>query len=280
MSVNVEINIPEGKKYKLSELLLKGLEFGVYDDNYVLKSAAEEENSVIVFDPEHIGRGICVEIGEDKISLDIASVTGPSEIKLFYELAKHICGLFGTSVFSRNEQVVSTGMIGEFIKQDIESAERGLVIITTKLEHGAENYITIFGALNPLALGINDLKEIGADAEKLEKYLHEKQDLNVYYVGPQLYSDPEGNSLIGIYPFSANTFSIMPYEPLKPFYLEQEVDKWMIYLYVSDSIYGYIPFDDFSNHVRDLGRYDETHYFCEVDEYQARGLIADFAVEM
>ena len=168
------------------------------------------------------------------------------------------------------------------------------VLLSQEIEEKAfsdfiNNYIKFISAYdNPEPVLINqlllfegeNLKEIGADAEKLEKYLHEKQDLNVYYVGLQLYSDPEGNSLIGIYPFSANTFSIMPYEPLKPFYLEQEVDKWMIYLYVSDSIYGYIPFDDFSNHVRDLGRYDETHYFCEVDEYQARGLIADLAVEM
>ena len=280
MSINVEINIPDGKKYKPAELLSDGLEFGIYDDNYVLRNAAGDEDSVIIFDPEHIGRGICIEIGEDKVSLDLASISGSSEIKLFYALIRHICELFGTTVFSREGQFVSLGMIDEYIRQDTKDSETGLIIITKKIENGAERYITLFGALNPLVLGINDLKELGADADKLDSFLHEKQSVNMYYAGPQFYADPDDNSLIGIYPFPANTYSIMPYEAQKPFYLEQEVDKWMVYLYISDSIYGYIPFDVFSKYVRDLGRYDETHYFCEVDEYQARGLIADHAIKM
>ena len=280
MSVSAEINIPEGKKYRPADLLPDGLEYGVYDDNYVLREAAEDAASVIVFDPQHIGRGICIEIGADKLTVDLASVTGSSEIKLFYAIIKHICGLFGTTVFSREGQLVSLGMIDEYIKNDIKDSETGLIIITKKIENGAERYVTLFCALNPIVLGLSDLKELGADAEKLDVFLHEKQSVNMYYAGLQLYSDPDSNLLIGIYPFPADTYSVMPYEPLKPFYLEQDVNKWMVYLYVSDSIYGYIPFDEFSKHVRDLGRYDETHYFCEVDRYQARGLIEDLAVEM
>ena len=280
MSVNVEINLPEGKSYRPSELLFDGLEYGIYDDNYLLREASGEESSVIVFDPAHIGRGICIEVGEDKVSLDLASVTGTSEIKLFYELIKHICGLFKTTVFSREGQLVSLGMIDSLIEGDIKDSGTGLTIITKKLENGSDRYVTLFGALNPLLLGLSDLKELGTDAEKLGTFLHEKQSVSMYYAGLQLYSDPDDGSLIGVYPFPADTYSVMPYEPIKPFYLEQDVDKWMVYLYVSDSLYGYIPFDDFSKHVRDLGRYDEMHYFCEVDRYQARGLIEDLAVKM
>ena len=280
MSISVEINLPKGAEVKPVELIPEGLEFGEYGENYILREAAADSSSIIVYDPNKIGRGIMIDKDNDKLTLEMAAVTGPEEIKLYYSIIRNICERFGIAVFSLNDQLASPKEIENYIKHDIENAEAGLIIFTTKLEHGEEKYLTVFGAMNPIAVGLKDLRSIGADAEKFGDFIHEKQSVNAYYAGPQLYSNPEDGSLLGIYPFQADTYSIMPYEPIKPFYLEEEVGKWMVYLYVSDDMYGYIPFEVFSKHVKDLGRYDETHYFCEVNKYQARGLIADHAVEM
>ena len=280
MSLSVEINLPEGKKYKPAELIPEGLEYGTYDDNYVLKAINGDEDSVIIFDPEKIGGGICLEVGEATVNLDMPLVAGPDEIRLYYDIIKHICNKFNTIVFSRDGEMASLGKTESYIEADIKRSDASLFMMLKKLESGDDKIVTLFCALNPIVLSLNDLKKIGADSEKLGTMLHEKQSAKAYYVGQKFFVDPGDQSLIGVYLFSADTYSIMPYAPQKPFYLEQKVNKWVVYLYVSDEMYGYIPFEVFSKHIKDLGRYDETHYFCEMNKYQARAMIKDNAIEM
>ena len=269
MSVTAEILTGGRPVPALKELLPQGLEYGVYGENYVLKEA-DDEASVIVFDPSCICRGICLETSEESVTLGLSSVTGASEIRLFYDLVRRFCGIFGTKVFKREDAIVSLEQADRFLEEDLDSARAGLDVM---LMQAAEGSVTLFGALNPIALDAEDLKKIGSDPEKLGAFLNEKQSVKAYYTVPQVFQDPGDGSLVGVYPVPCNASTIMPREPEAPFYLQQKVDRWMVYIYVSDDKYGYVGFADFNAAVKDLGPYDAAHYLLKLDEKTAEKLI-------
>ena len=278
MSVTAEI-LTGGKPVPaLKELLPEGLEYGIYGENYVLKEA-DGEDSVIVFDPACICRGICLETSEDSVTLGLSNVTGASEIRLFYGLVRRICKIFGTAVFKREDAIVSLEQSDKLVEEDLSSAKAGLDIMLAKLNAGEVN-VTIFGALNPITMDASDLRKIGGDPERLGAFLHEKQSANAYYAAPRVFQDPKDGSLVGVYSVPCGTRTVMPYVPAAPFYLQEKVDRWIVYIYISDEKYGYVEFSDFAAGAADLGPYDAAHYILEISEAAAEKLIQEHPAKM
>ena len=279
MSVNIQIKIPKGKTYKPEQLIPGNMEFGIYDENYVLVEPQEPQDSIIAFDPNHIARGICIEVGEESVNLDLSSITGEEEIRGFYDLVRSICEEFKTTEFSKDDQPASLDQIDALIETEIQSCEAGLFIMTKKLEEGSDK-VNIFGALNPIFLSLEDAKEIAADAKKFGEWLHKKQSITAHYAGPKLYEDPADKTIVGIYNFSAEIPTIAPYAPAPPFYFEEKVGRWLAYLYISDEEYGYINYNDFVTHTKKSGNYDAKHFIFEFSEDDIRALIKAFGVKL
>ena len=279
MSVSVEI-LANGKKVPpLAELLGEGLEYGAYGENYVLREA-EDDSSVIAFDPACICRGICVETSEDSVTLGLSTVTGASEIRLFYDLVRRACKLLGASVYKREEAIVSAEQTNRFEKEYLNAAADGLRMMAQKLESGEEKNVTLFGALNPVTLDTAHLKAADADPEKFGALLHRLQNVNAYYASPRIYQDPQDGSLVGVYSVPCGARTIFPYAPAAPFYLQEKVDRWIVYIYISDEEYGYVEFADFAAHMEKPDDYDAAHYILELDADTARKIIKEHPAEM
>ena len=279
MGISIEIRPAGGKSYALKELLPKGLEYGTYGEGYVLRDA-EDESSVIVFDPKCIGSGICLEQKDGAITLDLAMITGAEEIRSFYSLAAHICKVCGASVFSRNDAIASPGQAEKYIKEDIENAEKSLFVMLKKLESGEAQHVTLCGALNPVVLGLSDLRKLGADAERLGELLHAKQSMKAWYAVPKIFEDPESGRLVGVFSLASDILTVLPKEPQAPFYLERPVDVWAAYLYISDDEYGYVPYEDLARRCAHLGEYDALHFLTKFSDDQIRGFLKKFPLEM
>ena len=148
-----------------------------------------------------------------------------------------------------------------------------------KLESGQEA-ATLCGALNPVAIGLSDARKLGADAERLEKFLHEKQSVKALYAVPKIFQDPNSGELVGVFALMAGVKTILPKKPQAPFYLERPIEKWAAYLYISDDEYGYVSYEDFSKRCARLGEYDALHFLTELSEEQIRGFIKKFPLDM
>ena len=279
MSVSIEIRPAEGKTFALKDLLPEGWEYGTYGEGYVLQDA-EDESSVIAFDPECIGCGICLEQKDGAVTLDLGTITGAREIRSFYDLAARICKLCGASVFSRNGEIASPGQADKYIKEDTENAEKSLFMMLKKLESGDPEAATLCGALNPVAIGLSDARKLGADAERLEKFLHEKQSVKALYAVPKIFQDPNSGELVGVFALMAGVKTILPKKPQAPFYLERPIEKWAAYLYISDDEYGYVSYEDLAKRCARLAEYDALHFRTELSEEQIRGFIKKFPLDM
>ncbi|MBR5730563.1 MAG: DUF4299 family protein [Firmicutes bacterium] len=279
MGISIEIRPAGGRAYALKELLPEGLEYGTYGEGYVLRDA-ENESSVIVFDPGCIGSGICLEQKDGAITLDLALITGAQEIRSFYALAAHICSACGASVYSRNDAIASPGQADKYIKEDIENTEKSLFVMLKKLESGEAKTVTLCGALNPVALDLSDLRKLGADAERLGELLHAKQSMKAWYAVPKIFEDPESGSLVGVFSLAPDILTVLPEVPQAPFYLERQVDVWAAYLYISDDEYGYVPYQELAKRCAKLGTYDALHFLTKLSADQMRGFIKKFPLEM
>ena len=290
--MSVTVSIKSQKRLKLKEILPKGLEFGAYDDAYRL-TEAKNEDSVIIFDPKAIACGIFAEPAEGRIRLGISIPTGEKEIRLFYQVVENACRVPGTEVFARSEkapspdadaqdpegETCSTAQIPDLISRDIRASERALADLSEKMT-GEKKILKILCALNPLVLSAEDVRGFGGSAAKFGAWLHEKQSAKAYYSAPQFYQDPSTGGFVGVYALQSGIRSIMPFEPSLPFYMEGDEPVWYVYLYLSDSEFGYIPFAEFGKHAPKDGAYDAAHYFCELTEEQTQMLIRNYGVDV
>ncbi len=278
MSASIEIRPAEGKTFALKDLLPEGWEYGTYGEGYVLQDA-EDESSVIAFDPECIGCGICIEQKDGTITLDLGTITGAQEIRSFYALAARICKLCGASVFSRNGEIASPGQADKYIKEDTEEAEKSLFVMLKKLEGGQEA-ASLYGALNPVAIGLSDARKLGADAERLGKFLHEKQSVKALYAVPKIFQDPESGELVGVFALASDIMTVLPDSPQAPFYLERPIERWAAYLYISDDEYGYVSYEDLAKRCARLAEYDALHFLTILSDEQIRGFLKKFPLDM
>lgn len=278
MAIELKIS-KNASKLKLKDFLPPELEYGAYDDAYRLQEA-QSEDSVIVFDPKHIGRGINIEKSEEGLNLGLMLPAGPDEIRLVYKLLRRAAKKLDAKAFLRGDAEKKLDDIDTLTEEDIKASEAELKDMTEKLSEEKNKVVTIFGAFNPLTLSASDMKSFGGKTEKLEKYLHNKQLSNAYYAAPQFFQDPSDGSFVGVYNIMYGVDTIMPFEPSVPFYMEGNVDRWFVYLYMSDEQYGYIKFQDFINKAPRNGFYDATHFFCNLGEEQADQLIKNYGAEI
>ena len=263
----------------LKDILPGGLEHGMYDDAYRLHES-DSQTSAIVFDPKHIGRGVSVEIGEDGVELGLTLAAARSEIELVYRLLRRAMKKLGTSVFYNDDQEKALADIEAEIKAGVAESKKELEALTARLTAEKGKVATVFGALNPIAIGTDDAERINGSLEKLGKFLHNKQMVNAYYSAPQFFQDPADGSFVGVYNIMVEVNTIMPFEPSLPFYMHGEEPRWYVYVYVSDDMYGYVKFDDFFKKAPRNGAYDATHFFCTLTEDMAEQLIKNYGAEV
>ena len=278
MSVILKIkNVSE--ELKPQSLVPGELEYGVYDDAYRLKEA-NGEDSIMVFDPKHIGRGICIEKDTGDLILGLSLPAGANEIALLYRLLRRALKKLEAKEFFKDDAAKTAADIEALEKEDLAESEAELKDMTEKISQEKNKVVTIFGALNPITLSADDLGKFEGKIEKLEKHLHNKQMVNAYYAAPQFFQDPQDGSFVGVYNIMVGVDTIMPFEPSVPFYMEGSVDRWYVYVYISDEQFGYVKFSDFINKAPRNGFYDAVHFFCNLGEEQADQLIKNYGAEV
>ena len=283
----------------LKDILPPGLEQGMYDDAFRLQET-DSSTSAIVFDPKHIGRGINVEISEDGVALGLLLPAGPAEVELLYRILKRAmkklgagefykCGEIGSADGSANgekAQDAESAAAGAAVfaaeeletskAEDLEASGKALAEINEKLASEKNTVATLFSALNPITLSADDVAKMEGKIKKLQEFLHEKQSEKAYYSAPQFFQDPADGSFVGVYTIMHEMITIMPFEPALPFYMEGELDRWYVYVYISDEKFGYVKFDDFIKKAPRNGLYDATHFFCTLTEDMAEQLIKNY----
>lgn len=264
---------------KIDDVLDSDMRFGIMDESFRLEEGSIGENTV-VFNSKNICRGFEITFNKGVVNLRMPLPTCNSDINLFYESIKKICAMMNTKIFTRDEEVVELDDVDNCIEQDIKTSSNVLKEIEENINNGSSNNFYIFGALNPIALGKKEMKNIKGDPVKFGLFMNELQSMDVYYAKPKIYQKDD-NSYFGVYVLTEGIPSVLPDEA-KLLINENniEVSTWNIGLVLDGELEGFIPYSDFLKNIRKDSRYDSEHFIITIDKDKIKKLISKYKVEL
>ena len=255
------------KKLTLDDVVrLTGLSFGVCDETYRLLPG-EKADHTLLYDENHLARGIDISFEDTDIVLLLSLPTSPQEIRTFYRITDLICQELKTKTYIREEEPVRVGSEDKFIQYDEKASIAGLEDLYEKIHQDTYKHFEIFGICNPISIGLKEIEKIGSDLNRLAKFLHSVQSLDVYYAAPRVYRIKE--QLIGLYAIGPDIPSVVPTEPYIVLNQIQGIQSW--YVMINEKT---IRYEDFINHVAKQEYYDANHVIVLLNGKEA-ALLAD-----
>lgn len=274
MAVTIEIHKPNlHQTLTVQEIAkMKNLTYGVSDSNYRLewwKTGAY----TILFDSNCIGRGFDVSFDTDKLIMSLPLPTTNYDIRLFYTLVAEICNANGIPGFFRDEEYVPVEKAWNFVEGDINICRQSKQQLWERINEGKDHRLYIFGALNPIALGREEVKEICRGPDGLDFLLDRLQQKDAFYAGAHYYKRND-ESIYGIYAVNEKTVTIFPERAKSPFVSLYNVDYYVI---LPDN--HAVPFDAFIRNVKAVERYDREHIVIKLTEEEIFSLTEKFTVD-
>ena len=278
MDMSVSVRIKQKplfkKKLNINEIIeWTGLSYGVCDESYRLRDGETAEHTLL-YNKNRLARGIDVSIDGADIVLLLSLPTSPAEIREFYSVIDRICNKLKVKTYIREEEQVGLNDKDKFIEYDERGSIAGLEDIREKIETDEYRRLEIFGVLNPISLGLAEVREIGGSLDALENYLHRIQSLDVYYAAPRVYRI--GEKLVGIYAVGADIPSVVPDKPYIVLNQIQGIEEW--YVMVKDG--KTVRYEDFINNAGEKQYYDANHVIVTLSDDNIEDMVERFYAEI
>lgn len=277
MSVHITIK-PIDEKQPLMSIeeiaRLMNLSYGYSDNNYCLifnKTA----KYTILYDEKMVGRGIEVNYEDNSICLSIPLPTTSHDIDIFYKLVKKICDKMGVYFIQMDEEFVAVTDIGTKAESDKEITMQSLRRIAETVSNQEHRYMILFGALNPVFIGPNEINEMDDSIEGFDKMMDRIQRIDAYYANPRFYKFDD-EKIHGFYFLRDNVPTTIPLNPEYPYQKIENLHSYLVEL--PDE--NYIPYDVFINNIGYADYYDAEHITVNLSEETISYFVKNHAVDM
>ena len=218
MSIIAEIrqSLP-GKKTVPLELILGGKWINGNWQDVRLKKIALGDSDIVVYDPEHIGRGIYVTWNPNEtkeISLQQPMPTCIEELSVFFEMIRRITEYWHGSLLVDGNRI----KIKTFF-DTISDMPRFLRLVVQKqlidpiLKDGSKT-IVLPSAKWDLVIGRKEAEAFESNPDSFGKWLHEKQIVSAWYANVKVYYVQK--TLLAVYGYTNQHSWIFPNEPMLP----------------------------------------------------------------
>lgn len=249
-----------------------GLSYGICDENYRLISNETGEHTLL-YDATYLARGIDVSFHQDEIILQLSLPTGIHEIECFYEIVEKISNYLKKVEITRDDELFDLSKKNIYIDCDIDGSLHGLEMILDELNKGDSAYLQLFGIIQPLSIGIKEIKQINGNLNKFEKWLNDLQTMDVYYAAPKVYKI--NDMLIGIYAIGPEIESVVPTKPYIIMNQIEGIEKWYVILEGNKTI----RYENFIEHV-EKKYYDANHVVVNLSKEETISLISQYEEEL
>lgn len=279
MSVDVRIKqkLFFGKKLDISDIIkITGLSYGVSDEYYRLIKN-EIANHTLIYDENKLARGIDLSIDGPYIQLNLSIPTSLSEIKTFYEVIGLICRELKVNSYERNRENIKLSKSMDYITADKNTSI--LALETTKKEiNEVGTAIQLFGIYNPIAIGVNEIKQFDTNLDSFEEYLNKTQSINAYFAIPRFYN--YNNRIIGVYEICENMTYILPLIPYVLFDKIKGVNDWYVDLSNGNNEESLVKYNDFINNVNSKVYYDAKNCTVRLNKDEIKSMIEKYTASL
>ena len=258
----------------LDEILKNcGFKYGLYNDFFVLDEGKRQGNSCILYNPQHIGRGIYYDgNGGSTVEISINMPTTQEDIEDFLALASEICRQLKKAEihdFDNNKKYTLEELFAEkdgLIQLNCDELKR-------RIENSdfEERSWIMTAARWPIWFDKKMCEELheAKDLYVLSALFHEKQNMDTYYAKPSLMRNRADGAVLAMYTFTEECPSIFPIDfndflmassPQNPI----KADKGMITFYIFSeqrTLSGMWDYKEFIQYAIEHGaeRYDKAH---------------------
>jgi len=189
------------------------LGFGIYNEGYVLQEGETKNDTLILYNPKKIGRGIYLNtqnmVASAEITISYNIPTTPTEIKDFFKIISNIKQQYGEIEIFVDGKLENEETIMK-LKDDMISFS--FTELKTFFSKHAEMRCIQTLAKFPYTFS-NEQREHFLKAENADEYeqlIHDVQNRDIYYAKPRLVSDNETNAIFAFYALTDQTESIFP----------------------------------------------------------------------
>ena len=242
------------------------LNFGSYDDYYVLEEEKIYDNTMILYNPQKFARGIFMNLNKSasgKVTLSINLPTTPSEIDDLFNVINEIINQYVNVSLYIEDNKYDKNILGD-LKEDLNKS------CLDNLRQIASNnpQLKLIQTLVkfPYTFSDEDREKFknAKDLTEYEELLHKIQDVDIYYAKPILRQKP-GGDVLSCYSVSNNCTSVFPVDGKNVLCRYNQDSKHTIITFfileemkIVGGMYGY---NDFINYMLDKGveYFDDTH---------------------
>lgn len=277
MSIDIEITQKGLFKKTLDyNTIIGDLGYGLYESNRLTEGKIGDDE-FIVYDKEHIGRGIsvvCKKGEKEKVSLRMLSPTCEEEIDVLYDIVERIASAWKGCLVMQDEEKIDPHDLTD-LRTQMKEFNKGFLKTLLEKESEPDSVLAIFSAMWQLDLGEKDKAELLAASDSIKAYgewLHRLQEIDAYYAVPSFYST-ENDEILGMYFITEDTVSIIPIKPSVPFGFNDpqtgkpiEVSQWLVSFYsiTNDNVAGRLPYEKFTEYVLPKSkRYDGSRIIID-----------------
>lgn len=219
MSIDITIRqrAADKKPLPLEVIVGEELVYGAFDGLRTNPGEAGERE-IVVWNPDHIGRGFSVEWKEGetrKTAMRLPMPSTDAEIKDFYQAVERIAKYWSADI----EEDGKRAPIGVFMAglEGVQELNRRMIVETAEQvflgEKGA--CVTVPAALWQLAIGKAEARRFLDRPEEFAEWLHDRQMVDAYYAVPQYFG--RGEKVVGRFVLPAEVPAILPHTPGVPF---------------------------------------------------------------
>lgn len=277
MSVNVVIK-PLNENDKLMTIpeiaALMKLNYGVSDVNYCLE-IGQTGQYTILFDFDKIGRGFEVWYENNSICLRLPLPTTSHDIDVFYALIEKICKKMGVYFFECEGETLALTDVFSHKDENKETSLGAIRHIANTIKNKEHDYMILFGALNPVFIGENEIAEIDFSLEGFDNFMHRLQNTDTFYCNPRFFKMGDG-LLRGIYFIRDGVVTTLPLKAEYPYSKIEDIHSYLVQL--PDE--NYIVYDTFLKAVPFADYYDAGHITIRLTEDMIQDIVNKYAVDI
>lgn len=224
-----------GNKLPLEVILGDSLGYGNYvNDRLDVDELGDTE--FVAYCPRCIGRGFSVVWTPKeryRVYLRLPLPTARKEMYEFYYAVKRIAEYWNAELIVDNHRT-SLDAFRSFIEETLRFNEKSIVSISDQILCGESNKLTLPCAMWPLTMGREEAEQFRRDPSEFDKWLHDKQSMDVYFACPRFFASADG--IFARYFLLSNVPSLLPKEPTIPLGAQDpsgrplKCDTWTIVL--------------------------------------------------
>lgn len=266
------------------EAILKncGLRYGSDNEFYILIDGEVNNNTVILYNPNRIGRGIFFDygnVGKGEVTLSYNIPTTAAEIKDFIKVTKEIERQFGKASFYCEEEKrdFTTSSLEENFDRMVEFSRIKLNEFCSNEE--MKKFILTM-AMFPWYMDEDKREKYKTctSLDDLENTIHNLQSADLYYAKPTLFRNNNDGKIMAAYTMTTNCDSSFPVNPESFLNMGNiKIDESIIRFFVYEEnkpLDGFYPYSKFVEFIKQKGA---TKF--DAERLQIRGLSKEEIME-